>query len=111
MEQLLLHLIGDYLLQNDWMASQKKQKSINGLIACLCHCIVYSIPFLLIGSFYAFSIIFISHFLIDRYYFIKYFMKKMKQEEFAKPPFAPWSIIIIDNTFHLLCNYLSLYFL
>jgi hypothetical protein len=42
-DQLLAHLIGDYVLQSDWMASNKRTD--NG--AALAHAIGYSLPFLL----------------------------------------------------------------
>jgi len=36
------HLIGDYLIQNDWMALNKKKNSW----ICLVHVLTYMIPFL-----------------------------------------------------------------
>jgi len=44
MEQLILHLTGDYLLQSDWMALNKIKNSR----AAATHAFVYSIPFLLL---------------------------------------------------------------
>ena len=110
MEQLILHLVGDYLLQNDWMARNKKMKGNLGLLACIIHCSLYSIPFLLIGSPFQVVIIFATHFLIDRWYFVKWYMNLVGQEDFAKPPTAPWSIFFVDNTFHLICNFIVLSF-
>jgi len=43
MEQLILHLTGDYLLQSDWMALNK----IKSNRAAATHALVYSLPFLL----------------------------------------------------------------
>lgn len=108
MIQLLFHLIGDYLLQNDWMAQNKKKKGRLGFLACTVHCSLYSIPFLTIGTFGQVSLIFITHFLIDRWYFVKFFMNIMGQKQFAQPPMAPWSIIAVDNTFHIACNFIAL---
>ena len=63
MEQLLLHLIGDYVLQTDWMARTKTRASI----ATLVHVLVYVLPFLLLSpSPTAIAVIAGSHFLIDR---------------------------------------------
>lgn len=108
MTQLILHLAGDYLLQNDWMAQNKKKKGKAGLLACTVHCILYSLPFLLIGTPIQVLIIFIAHFLIDRWFFVKWYMNLVGQKDFSKPPTAPWSLFFVDNTFHLICNYLAL---
>ena len=37
------HLIGDYLLQNDWMAMNKKKSGENGWTACWVHCSLYTL--------------------------------------------------------------------
>lgn len=111
MIQLILHLIGDYLIQSDWMAQNKKAAGINGLIACFTHCMTYSLPFLFIADVNQVSFIFITHFLIDRWYFIKWFINNTGKKDFGKPPFAPWSIFFIDNTFHLICNYIAINYL
>lgn len=111
MIQLILHLVGDYLLQNDWLALNKKKKESLGLLTCTIHCILYSLPFFIIGNWLQVSIIFITHFLIDRWYFVKWYMNTVGQKEFAKPPCAPWSIFFVDNTFHLICNYMALTFI
>jgi hypothetical protein len=87
MLQLLLHLIGDYMTQTDWMAKNKTKSSL----AAGAHAIVYSVPFLIappvlnsfqefLSSFtgrnyapfdpcsiWAFSVILTTHFLIDRF--------------------------------------------
>jgi hypothetical protein len=111
MIQLVLHLVGDYLLQNDWMALNKKKPGLKGFVACLVHCLIYSLPFLLISTPRQWVIIFVSHFIIDRWGFVKWFMNAIGQKKFAEPPMAPWSIIAVDNTFHLLFNFISLTYL
>jgi hypothetical protein len=87
MTQIILHLVGDYLLQNDWMANNKKCKSLHGLIACLAHCFLYSLPFLLIANWLQVLLIFGTHFLIDRWFFVKWYMNFIGQKKFAAPPF------------------------
>lgn len=111
MEQFILHLIGDYLLQNDWMALNKKAKGGKGWLACFIHCLLYSLPFLLIASPLQVLFIFATHFIIDRWFFIKWYMNTVGQTNFAKPPTGPWSIFFVDNTFHLICNYLIIRFI
>lgn len=72
MEQLLLHGIGDYFLQTDSQALNKKRPGWAGFWACTKHCATYSLPFLLIGSPAAVAMIFLSHFLIDRTKLVDY---------------------------------------
>lgn len=107
-EQLILHAVGDYLIQNDWMAQNKKKKTWLGEFGCQVHCISYSLPFLIIGSWQACLAIYLSHYAIDRSGFIMWYMKTTGKSDFAKPPLGPWSIFAVDNTFHLVCNYLAL---
>lgn len=63
MEQLILHLIGDYVTQSDWMANEKTKRFLPAFL----HALVYSVPFLLIGTWAAVVVIFGTHFFIDRY--------------------------------------------
>lgn len=57
MAQLLLHLIGDYLLQSGWMAANKAKSHI----AAFVHALVYSLPFLLLRpSLNAWLVIFVN---------------------------------------------------
>ena len=118
MEQLLLHMVGDYITQTDWMATEKTKRST----AALAHAFVYSLPFfLLTSSDAAFYVIFISHFLIDRYRLARFvvFAKNWTTNRSLRwadcsttgyhkdtPPWlAFWLLIIADNTLHLCINY------
>ena len=78
MTPLILHLIGDYLLQSHWMAQRKTESHV----AAGCHAVVYSLPFLLIASIPAFLVILVTHFFIDRYRLARYVV-------FAKNFLAP----------------------
>lgn len=110
MEQIILHAIGDYLIQNDWMARNKKKLTWTGELACQVHCISYSLPFFLIGGWLSVLIIYLTHYAIDRSQFVNWFMRVTGKSDFAKPPLGPWSIFAVDNTFHLICNYCALAF-
>jgi len=69
MIQLILHLIGDYVTQSDWMAQNKTKRSC----PALCHAVVYSLPFLFLKpSLAAFAVILVTHFLIDRFRLARY---------------------------------------
>jgi len=110
---LIFHFVGDYLLQNDWMAANKTKSNI----AAFVHAIAYSALFLFICDFKMWLIIFGTHFMIDRYRLASYWIKlinwnwQSKNFGYAedKPAFMSiWLLIIIDNTFHIIINTLCL---
>ena len=126
MLQILLHLIGDYLLQSDWMALNKTKSHK----AAFCHALTYSLPFLILQpSLVGWLVILITHFFIDRYRlarFVGYARSKLaprnawtawedcKDFGYHKdlPPFMTlWLFIITDNTLHLLINFIALTYL
>jgi Protein of unknown function (DUF3307) len=86
------HLVGDYLLQNDWQASGKKRSSW----ICAIHCLIWTFWVVLFAGWYSWPVdtktiivplvLFTTHFLQDRWGFIKWYMLKMGQEKFASPP-------------------------
>ena len=99
MHFLYAHFIGDYIIQNDWMALKKKSSSL----ACMIHVLTYILPFLLLGlQWWQYALIAIQHFLQDRWNFVIWFMKVTGHENFAKPPCAPWSIFLTDNIIHVI---------
>ena len=118
MEALIAHLVGDYLLQNDHLATKKTKCSVHASL----HAFIYSCCFLwLAPSFLALVVIFTTHFFIDRFRLARYYiwlvnqMPKTYRLESAhgfqksKPDWlAFWLLIIVDNTMHLLCNYAAL---
>lgn len=122
-DQIVVHLVGDYLLQSDWMAQNKTRDSL----AAGVHAIVYSIPFLVFNpSLMAWTVIMTSHFLIDRYCLARYVVwakncmgPNRPWSECTKtgyPPERPdwlavWLLIIADNTCHILINAVSLKYL
>jgi hypothetical protein len=129
MEQLILHLFGDYVTQSDWMASEKTKSSI----AAGAHALVYSLPFLLLTEsllmprgMRQWMVILVTHFLIDRFRLARYVV-------YAKNWIAPtrywyawvdcagtgyhadrpawlavWLMIAADNTLHLAINYVAI---
>ena len=117
----LLHLLGDYIIQNDWMATNKKKPTWIGFYACLIHCVSYSLPFLLILDWTAVFFVFLTHFIIDRWHLVDWFIALKNGnktiENFGFSPDRPvlvtlWLYIITDNIFHLFCNsFIIWYFL
>jgi hypothetical protein len=63
-DQILAHLVGDYVLQSHWMATEKLKKSS----AAFAHALVYTLCFLPIStSPKALAFILVTHFVIDRW--------------------------------------------
>lgn len=111
----LLHLVGDYIFQNDFLAENKTSSHLWAFV----HAIIYSIPFSFIVPIYGFLIIFITHFFIDRYrlavYWIKLVNWNWNSNNFGygedKPKWmSVWLMIIVDNIFHILINSSTIYY-
>ena len=107
-EQLLAHLIGDYVLQNHTTAVRKVMSSRYAFL----HALMYCLPFLfLTQNVTALAVIGSTHFVIDRYRLARRFKLWYEQLWGSTEPFgsAPewltgWLIILIDNTAHLCIN-------
>ncbi len=122
-DQLVAHAVGDYVLQSDWMATEKTKRSV----AALAHVAAYALPFLVLGaSWSALAVIMGSHFVIDRWRLARYVVwaknwlgPNRPWSECAAtgyPPERPawmavWLLIIADNVLHVLCNGLALHYL
>ncbi|MEY9506938.1 hypothetical protein ABIE87_006496 [Bradyrhizobium diazoefficiens] len=115
-DQILAHLVGDYLLQSHWMAQNKAKQSLAAGI----HAVSYTVPFLLLSqNWKAIAFICITHFLIDRFRLARWvvYLKNGYLGEVVTatgyrddvPPWlAVWLLIIADNTIHLICNGIAL---
>lgn len=102
------HLVADYLLQNDWMALNKKKDSF----PCLVHCLIWTLCVSAFAGWYtthdgwnivlARFILLVSHFIQDRTQIVRFWMTRInRQPKFVEPPMAPWSIIVVDNVWHI----------
>lgn len=106
---LCAHLSGDFILQTDWMARNKSQRPWLGAkqnAACFIHCAIYT-SVMYAACFHwitATGIVacFVAHFAIDRTRFAKKHMEMFGQRDFSNGPLSPWSIVVVDNTMHLL---------
>lgn len=114
--QILCHLIGDYLLQSNWMALNKVKSWLPAII----HGFAYPVPFLLLGpSIEALFVIITTHIIIDRFRLAKYWIWLNNRGDLNNggyPKETPvwlsmWLMIIVDNTFHMLINGLALKYL
>jgi hypothetical protein len=116
LDQLLAHMVGDYVVQSDWMATEKTSHHAPAAL----HAVTYAACFLpLTRSPRALGVIGGTHFLIDRYRLARHvnWAKNQVAPEShrpghtptgygpAKPPWmAAWLLIITDNTMHALIN-------
>jgi hypothetical protein len=94
------HLVGDYLLQNDWMALHKKASSLR----CAIHCALWTASVMLFAGWRSpvvAAVLFATHFAQDRTGVIRWSMRMAGQEQFASGPCSPWSIIVVDNVWHI----------
>lgn len=117
--QLLLgHLVGDYFLQNHWMAVNKVKSGWIGWIAVTIHTLLYTLSICLFTwnfDWYWIVAVFLSHIFIDKYSLGKWFMNL----KYKGPPFPTekdsmhhvalyWIIYIaIDNGAHILLMYFT----
>ena len=130
-DQILLHLIGDYIIQLTWMASEKTKHFLPAIL----HGITYGIPFAIYLYFLNVNVtlplfvIVSTHIIIDRYRLVKYFIWGLSRLEpkSYRLPFAEcnntgysnttpvwlstWLMIIVDNIIHLCINAAAIKFL
>ena len=113
--QILAHLVGDYLLQSEWMARGKTKH----WGPALAHGACYTLPFLLLThSWWRLAIIGGSHIAIDRWrlsYCVAWasnFLAPKKDWPSKKTLWgldpSSWLRVVIDNTVHLLINAIAL---
>jgi hypothetical protein len=114
-ELLLGHLVGDYLLQTEWMAQNKAKNTLEGWLAAIVHCVAYTgaVCFLMWKfDWYWWIAVFFSHFFIDKfalgYYYLKflkgldtYAYKSVGEYNELRAGFNAVIYTITDNTMHL----------
>lgn len=108
MHWIYAHMIGDYILQNDWMARNKK---FNSLI-CFVHVFTYMIPFIF-TDLNPLQLILIAtqHYIQDRTIIIAWFFKVTKKYQGMSGTDLFWANVITDNVVHILFMALIDYYL
>lgn len=97
---LVGHLVGDYILQNDWMALNKKTSTFH----CAVHCAIWAACVCLFAGWHqpwVITVLFVTHFIQDRTGIIRWWMHIVGQDKFATGICAPWSMIVVDNVWHI----------
>ncbi len=121
-DMLLGHMVGDYLLQNNWMALGKSKHSGLGWFTCFVHCALYTLAVCTImwvwHPLWA-LIVFLSHFVIDKFGIPEMYLKLIRgrslevflndEENVVWTPyiglrsgFYIFVYVVVDNTMHLL---------
>jgi len=126
-EILLGHLVGDFLLQNNWLATNKTKYNGLGWATCLIHCYLYTIAVSLFTQnidVLWIIIVFLSHFIIDKFGIPEKYLKMINGrslERFINDPenaaYSPYIGLragfyilvytVVDNTMHLVLMYLG----
>lgn len=124
-DQVLAHMVGDYILQSHQMA-EEKTKSTSAAIA---HVALYSLPFFFFEpSVWAWLVIVTTHFFIDRFRLARYVVwaknnflathlsrwadcRQTGYPERAPAWLSVWLLIIADNILHIVINGLALKYL
>jgi Protein of unknown function (DUF3307) len=117
-DQILCSLVGDYILQNDWMARNKVKSSF----VCAVHVVMYTLPFLLLTtSWRALAVISVTHFIIDRWRLARFVgwikngwwlpLTPTGYQDHVPPFMAVWLMIITDNILHIAINGAALTYL
>lgn len=116
---VLAHLVGDYLLQSDWMALEKTKH----WWPAVAHGLVYGLPYVLVTQSPAALVVIVgTHVVIDHYRLARYlgWAKNLFAPARYRYPWAEcratgyhssrpdwltvWLMFIADNTLHLLIN-------
>lgn len=113
---LAAHMVGDYLIQSHWMATEKTKH----WLPAVAHAITYGVPFLLVTqSPFALLVIVGTHAVIDRYRLARHVVWLKNQlapaafrpghtatgyPDDTPPWLAVWLMIIADNILHMAIN-------
>jgi hypothetical protein len=123
---MLGHFVGDYLFQNEWMATQKWKPGKIGHVACTVHVLFYTLAIALFTGWHPLFLLVVAvpHWIIDRWSLAKYLLRwkngydikdtwEMKpgdpirnavfEHNVWKVAFAAPVYIFNDNTIHWVC--------
>jgi hypothetical protein len=105
------HFIGDWILQTDWQAAHKTERSWLGWRANLNHIFWYTIALILVSSWgisagsveaHRWGVLLlvsaVTHSFIDRRWPVKWLMRLTGSEKFAE---TSWGVIATDQALHL----------
>jgi hypothetical protein len=91
--------------QKAWWAAQDKWHV--GHLACTVHCVLYTLCIWLFSfwwmPWWGLAVVFLLHWPVDRFRLARVWMECVShQKAFANGPLSPWSVIVVDQCWHLL---------
>lgn len=110
------HLFGDYVFQSKKMALKKSEKSLQGILWCALHSIIYTLSIVIFTWHFSplyLALIFLSHYPIDRWSLASEWLKIIKGRDYLQAytdktkyweidvAFSAIVYTVLDNTFHL----------
>lgn len=98
MDLIVAHMMGDYLLQNTWMAMNKARR----VEPCLLHSFLYTLAVSVVCGWWDWRALVVgaSHYVIDHYRIGVWW-----RQLYSRDTDLPW-VITADNTMHLLILFL-----
>ena len=132
---MLGHFVGDYLFQNQWMATEKSQPGWRGNKACTIHVLLYTLAIAMFTGWHPLflAVVAIPHWIIDRWSLASYWLKFKNgysmhqvwknaplcaapapdalQQNVWKVAFAAPVYIFNDNTLHWVCLWFTVKYL
>jgi len=88
------------------LREEARAENAKGWVACTVHVVMYTWAFMLLTGlswpWWAYASIALPHWFIDRYRLARVIMS-VGHAGFRDGALAPWSVIVFDNSLHLLC--------
>jgi hypothetical protein len=116
-KRLIAHLVGDYLVQSDYLALAKTQRTREGVRAAAIHAALYTacfVPFT--RNPLRLAVIGITHGLLDHYRSLPALIHRKDQllspSSWSATPAKDvpfWLHVVVDNTLHLAINEVALH--
>lgn len=116
---VLLHFVGDYIIQTEWMAQTKTKRWLPAVL----HGVTYGVPFVMVTqSILSLFVIIVTHIVIDHYRLARHVIWAKNQLSPKKYRYSwkngnvtgyrndmplwlsTWLMIIADNTIHVAIN-------
>ncbi|MEK7643197.1 MAG: DUF3307 domain-containing protein [Patescibacteria group bacterium] len=102
----LAHMIGDWMLQTEYMATYKARGSFFNR-ALISHCVLYCVPFTLLTCVTSLkptwlALLFASHMLIDRRWPVEWWIHVVMRTSTDTLRTLPWLIIVVDQVMHII---------
>jgi len=110
MDYFIGHLLGDFVLQTDWQAMNKKKHTLRGWWACSVHCALYTLAVCACTGWWSKRLavlVFLSHFPIDKTLIVARYMRfvgsfrRVIMDPTVDMNHKTWAYLLVDNTVHL----------